>query len=215
MSKPGEATQAEEPVHARTVHAAQAARGREAKEGRKKRKPVSASLRWSVYARDGFRCRYCGRQAGQDGVDLTLDHVVSVAEGGDDSLDNLVTACGACNGGKGARSLENAPAPREVVERLEEQAASLREQADGMRAVLQAQREVYQLAVDMKGDAYGMDPPIMRRGEAQAVAKLCAEFGADKVLEWYLSAAARDVPEAEALLYVRGCARTTRNGDAW
>ena len=46
-----------------------------------KRQPVSASLRWAVFARDGFACRYCGAQAGQVCVELHADHIVSVADG--------------------------------------------------------------------------------------------------------------------------------------
>jgi 5-methylcytosine-specific restriction endonuclease McrA len=55
----------------------------------KGRKNISASLRWQVFARDGFRCRYCGTQAGEPGVTLHADHVVSVADGGTNAFDNL------------------------------------------------------------------------------------------------------------------------------
>jgi hypothetical protein len=36
---------------------------------------------------------------------LVIDHAVPIAKGGDNSEENLVTACEACNQGKGARSL--------------------------------------------------------------------------------------------------------------
>lgn len=45
-----------------------------------KRKSLSDSIRWAVFARDGFCCRYCGKQAGEDGVTLAVDHIVSVAD---------------------------------------------------------------------------------------------------------------------------------------
>lgn len=46
----------------------------------------------------GLPCHYCGEpDAG------TVDHVVPVAAGGDNSPANLVPACGRCNYSKGAR----------------------------------------------------------------------------------------------------------------
>lgn len=61
-------------------------------------------LRERVFARDDFRCVYCG-------VDLIksephCDHVVPLARGGTNDIDNLATACGPCNLAKGDRTLE-------------------------------------------------------------------------------------------------------------
>lgn len=64
------------------------------------REPIPAQLRFRVLQRDGFRCQYCGRSAA-DGAALHLDHVVPVADGGETSADNLLTACDQCNLGKG------------------------------------------------------------------------------------------------------------------
>lgn len=53
-----------------------------------------------VRKRDGYTCVYCGE------TDWTMhcDHVVPLIQGGRSSLDNLVTACRACNGGKSGRT---------------------------------------------------------------------------------------------------------------
>ena len=56
------------------------------------------ALRWQVLERDKFTCRYCGHYA--PNVQLEVDHLVPVVEGGTDDIDNLVTACFACNQGK-------------------------------------------------------------------------------------------------------------------
>lgn len=69
-----------------------------------KRKRMSPSLRFDVLHRDGFKCRYCGTSQEQGAV-LHVDHVVAVANGGEDQLDNLVTACAPCNFGKAAKVL--------------------------------------------------------------------------------------------------------------
>ena len=60
--------------------------------------PIPPKLRWQVYARDGFRCRYCGAQPPD--VALVVDHAHPVARGGRNNLDNLITSCELCNQGK-------------------------------------------------------------------------------------------------------------------
>jgi hypothetical protein len=75
-----------------------------------KGRALPPKLRWSIFERDGFRCTYCGRSAG-NGVELRVDHVVAWAEGGTDDLSNLTTACDDCNSGK-----SNQPAPKIIVQ---------------------------------------------------------------------------------------------------
>jgi 5-methylcytosine-specific restriction endonuclease McrA len=56
-----------------------------------------------IFARDGFRCVYCG--CVHPVAALTLDHVQPRLRGGDRTAGNIVTACGACNVLKGHRTL--------------------------------------------------------------------------------------------------------------
>jgi 5-methylcytosine-specific restriction endonuclease McrA len=58
--------------------------------------------RRALFARDGWRCVYCGSSSGR----LTLDHVVPRSKGGESIWENVVTACAPCNLRKGDRSLE-------------------------------------------------------------------------------------------------------------
>jgi len=58
--------------------------------------------RRALFARDGWRCVYCGTTNGR----LTLDHVVPRSKGGESIWENVVTACAPCNLRKGDRSLE-------------------------------------------------------------------------------------------------------------
>lgn len=62
--------------------------------------------RIGVYARDGFRCQYCGNQKSTE--ELSYDHVVPRAQGGKTSWENIVTACITCNTHKGNRTPEQA-----------------------------------------------------------------------------------------------------------
>lgn len=67
----------------------------------RKRRPISLSLRFSAYERDKYTCQYCGRRPPE--IVLQLDHVYPVKLGGQNKIDNLLTACRDCNIGKGAR----------------------------------------------------------------------------------------------------------------
>ena len=58
-----------------------------------------------VFAKDGFRCVYCGfdGRAFEGWVFLQVDHFIPVSRGGSyDDPGNLVTACVICNHMKGA-----------------------------------------------------------------------------------------------------------------
>lgn len=68
-----------------------------------KRKALSASRRFAVWKRDGFKCTYCQSDATIDKVVLEVDHIIPVVQGGSDEMDNLTTACRPCNSAKGPR----------------------------------------------------------------------------------------------------------------
>ena len=57
--------------------------------------------RREVLRRDRHTCQYCGSKK-----QLTLDHVIPKAWGGQHTWDNVVAACSPCNSQKGARSPE-------------------------------------------------------------------------------------------------------------
>ena len=67
------------------------------------RRGISKTLRFEILKRDDFRCRYCGRPAPT--VELEVDHVLAVANGGPTVRENLVAACFDCNSGKRDRLL--------------------------------------------------------------------------------------------------------------
>jgi hypothetical protein len=65
--------------------------------------------RFKVFERDSYKCHYCDKQLTR--FSSTLDHIQPVSEGGDNSFDNLVTACLHCNSRRGAKPVMDILAP--------------------------------------------------------------------------------------------------------
>lgn len=75
------------------------------------RKPLSQRIRFKIFERDRFTCKYCGRSAPE--VKLEIDHIHPVCKGGNDSESNLTTACVGCNRGKSGTPLAGVAYPLE------------------------------------------------------------------------------------------------------
>lgn len=58
----------------------------------------------NIFARDGYKCAYCGRKVEH----LTVDHIVPKAIGGKSTFDNCVAACKPCNNRKGHKTCSEA-----------------------------------------------------------------------------------------------------------
>lgn len=58
-----------------------------------------------LFARDHYRCQYCGRTAAElrPRESLTRDHLIPLSRGGTNDWTNVVTACSPCNTRKGSR----------------------------------------------------------------------------------------------------------------
>lgn len=56
----------------------------------------------NLYLRDDYTCQYCGRHVSdfKKGEYLTKDHIVPKERGGENTWENLVTACSPCNNRK-------------------------------------------------------------------------------------------------------------------
>lgn len=64
---------------------------------------ISRRLRFEVFKRDNFTCKYCGRKSPE--VVLELDHIIPKSKGGKSDEINLITSCFECNRGKGNLNL--------------------------------------------------------------------------------------------------------------
>jgi 5-methylcytosine-specific restriction endonuclease McrA len=67
-------------------------------------RPQMRLTRREVFQRDQYMCMYCGEQ----GKDLTIDHVVPRYRGGRHTWENLVSACKRCNHRKAGRTPQEA-----------------------------------------------------------------------------------------------------------
>jgi hypothetical protein len=69
--------------------------------GESTRKTIPLKGRWAVLKRDNYTCTKCGASPSSDHrVELEVDHVVPVARGGGNAIENLQTLCQKCNQGK-------------------------------------------------------------------------------------------------------------------
>jgi 5-methylcytosine-specific restriction endonuclease McrA len=59
--------------------------------------------RKNILRRDNHRCQFCGSSSS-----LTIDHIIPKSRGGEDTWENLTTACIKCNNRKGDRTPEEA-----------------------------------------------------------------------------------------------------------
>jgi len=57
--------------------------------------------RKNILRRDNHRCQFCGVSS-----NLTIDHIIPKSRGGEDSWENLITACIKCNNKKGNKTLD-------------------------------------------------------------------------------------------------------------
>jgi hypothetical protein len=105
--------------------------------------PLSKATRFEVFKRDKFTCQYCGKKAPD--VVLECDHIHPRAQGGSNDPVNLVTACHACNNGKGARTLSD----DSVVAKQHAQLAQLQERREQLEMMMEWQRGL----VDLDGEA--------------------------------------------------------------
>lgn len=60
---------------------------------RKSERQIDQSVTWAVFRRDGYSCRYCGK----NDVPLTVDHLILHHEGGPSIEANLLSSCRKCN----------------------------------------------------------------------------------------------------------------------
>lgn len=65
------------------------------------RETISLNVRWKILKKDNYTCVKCGQSpAKNNDVELEIDHILPVAKGGTNNIENLQTLCKKCNQGK-------------------------------------------------------------------------------------------------------------------
>lgn len=105
------------------------------------RESIGKRLRFEVFKRDGFVCRYCG--ANPMTAVLQVDHVVPVSKGGTNDPVNLVTSCFSCNSGKSNIEMGESRLPVSFnAEAIREHAEQTREYLAAQKAMVKARASV-------------------------------------------------------------------------
>lgn len=160
---------------------------------------ITKRLRFEIFRRDGFACRYCGAKDRP----LEPDHVIPKALGGSDLPENLLTACVDCNEGKGSTLLNGPTLPD--IRIPGPSAASLARELLGDAASWELKYMLNDVAAD-EGDIGEDETYIeaLRRAYRSAVAERDALHGAAQELQqrilpqgWALDSS----EEARAKLY--------------
>lgn len=77
------------------------------------RRKLTKAERREVYDKMNGHCTYCGSELTME--NMTADHIVPLANGGGDTIDNMMPACRSCNHYKSTMTLERF---RDAVERF-------------------------------------------------------------------------------------------------
>ena len=146
-----------------------------------KRKSIPKSVRFEVFKRDSFKCQYCG--AYPPDVILEVDHIVPVAEGGENDMMNLITSCKGCNRGKGKKKLTD----RQTIERQKAELDDLNEIRQQMEMMLQWKCDLLNFELEMVNaiDSLicSMTEWAMSDSAKQKIRRLIGQFSFDEVYD--------------------------------
>jgi hypothetical protein len=150
-----------------------------------KRTSLSKRLRFSVFARDNFTCRYCGKQS--DVVPLHIDHVIPVCQGGTNDEANLVTSCADCNLGKSGKKISQS-VPNETDRlRLAQEFNEQLIDAERVKNIVKLRAEKRQSLVDFWCSVTGRESVDSKT--ISTVFRYLDQFGEDVVFGWIESGA--------------------------
>lgn len=168
------------------------------------RKSLSKRLRFSIFTRDGYTCRYCGKQAGD--VILHIDHIIPVSKGGTNDESNLITSCIDCNLGK-SNLLTQVSAPTEM-DRLRMIQDSLEQSIAATFAAESAKNKIKRVSAladfwcELTGRA------SVENGTLNVVNSYLQKYGEEVVYQWVAKAAMTcKHSDTEMGRYISGCKR--------
>lgn len=149
-----------------------------------KRKQISKRTRFSIFARDNFTCRYCGRNSEQ--VRLHIDHINPVCQGGTNEPENLITSCEDCNLGKASKTIQAAtPGDSHSLalhQEYKEQTALLAEAEKAVLARQQLREWILNYYCELTGEK------SLNRQSLSVYAAYANEHGPETLFDWFETA---------------------------
>lgn len=155
------------------------------------RQSIRKSVRFEVFKRDSFTCQYCGQKSPD--VVLEIDHITPVADGGDNDILNLVTACKACNAGKSDKALSDTSRidkQRAQLEDLEQRRQQLEMLHDWHSSLIGIDDQAADLAGDLWFKSTGREGSSLTDEAKEELRKLIKRNGFDAVCNAIREAAA-------------------------
>jgi hypothetical protein len=149
------------------------------------RKAIGKRIRFAVFARDSFTCRYCGRQSDQ--IELHIDHIIPVSKGGTNDEANLITACAECNLGKSDKEPDFAQPTETDRLRAAQEMHEQRKAAKRAKATVAAMKQCRQELVNLWCDAFGT--AAIDNATLAHVVALARQHGVDAVADWVYATA--------------------------
>lgn len=146
-----------------------------------KRKSTPNRTRFEVFKRDSFKCQYCGRNAPE--VVLEVDHINPVANGGDNSLLNLLTSCVECNSGKSDKLLSDGTAVAKQVQQMQ-LLQERREQLEMLIAWRSGLEEIDADGVKYASDVWASESGVtLTEHGTKELRKLIKKFGLQQTIK--------------------------------
>ncbi len=143
---------------------------------------MKKSVRFAVFDRDNFTCRYCGKST-DDRITLEVDHVIPKSKGGGDEIENLVTSCFDCNRGKSAKLIgQTAPETERDRRRRLQELAETNRSAKELVALSEAKKKRIQAWGSIICDAMSLE--TVDRKFCEQADRLAEEFGDATVVRW-------------------------------
>lgn len=170
------------------------------------RKQIGKRLRFQIFSRDNFTCRYCGRQA--DSVPLHIDHIIPVCQDGTNDPENLATSCADCNLGKAGKTIKQS-APNEhdrlrMAQEMNEQMQALETAKKSMKA----RKERKDMLLDFWQETTGREEYSVPT--LNVIFSYVLEYGEDIVFPWIEKAEAKCRNDNAMGRYISGIRRIVK-----
>lgn len=170
---------------------------------------MKKSVRFAVFDRDNFTCRYCGRST-DDQITLEVDHVIPRSKGGGDEIENLVTSCFECNRGKSAKVIgQTVPEPETNRLRRLQEIAEANKSAKELIALSAAKKKRLKAWENIICET--MSLRYLDQKFCEQADRLSDEFGDAVVVQWIHKLSIKFCGmDDNAAKYLNGIARNVR-----